>query len=273
MVSSSHVDAVTATAPVREPQFGFPAQPSNAPYIALAAVAAVAGEVLKLPYGLASTSTDPWRILHEPLALTRLVVVLGSLYFVLAWLGVLAANRIGFSKPLIAGSTGHARNAQAVTSAILLSLVAGAACGTLLFVAALFVPVTPPSPALTWPVALLGSLGAGLNEEVLFRLFLMSVFAWIIVAISRRSMPNDSMVWLAIVTSSLLFAAAHLPQGRFVGPLTPIMVAYIIVGNSAAGGLFGWLFWRRGIVAAVIAHVTTDIILKVILPGIASFPG
>ena len=47
-------------------------------------------------------------------------------------------------------------------------------------------------------------------------------------------------------------------------PLTPALITRTIVLNSLAGIAFGWLYWRRGLEAAMLAHFSTDIVLHVI---------
>ena len=37
-------------------------------------------------------------------------------------------------------------------------------------------------------------------------------------------------------------------------PLTSSVVIYIVFGNALPGMLFGALFWRKGLEAAIIAH-------------------
>ena len=33
----------------------------------------------------------------------------------------------------------------------------------------------------------------------------------------------------------------------------------------------GWLFWRRGLIAAMTAHAVFDLVLKVLLPALGFF--
>jgi len=49
-------------------------------------------------------------------------------------------------------------------------------------------------------------------------------------------------------------------------PITLGTVLYVIIGNSAAAIIFGWLYWCHGLEAAMIAYVVADIVLKVIVP-------
>jgi len=46
-------------------------------------------------------------------------------------------------------------------------------------------------------------------------------------------------------------------------PLTALYVSRIIVLNLS-GVVFGWLYWKRGLENAMMAHFSTDIVLHVI---------
>ena len=41
---------------------------------------------------------------------------------------------------------------------------------------------------------------------------------------------------------------------------------FIFVGNGTPGLVFGWLYWRRGLIAAMLAHFGLDLVLKVLIP-------
>ena len=46
--------------------------------------------------------------------------------------------------------------------------------------------------------------------------------------------------------------------------LTTIVVVRTVLLNSIAGVLFGWLYWRRGLLAAMVSHFSADIVLHVV---------
>jgi membrane protease YdiL (CAAX protease family) len=72
------------------------------------------------------------------------------------------------------------------------------------------------------------------------------------------------------VAAGLLFAALHLPlAGRLVGLSAPV-VAYTLVGGEWIGVIFGWVYWRKGLIAAMMTHATQDFITKGIFPLIFS---
>lgn len=74
-------------------------------------------------------------------------------------------------------------------------------------------------------------------------------------------------IWLAIVIAAVLFAAGHLPAVAAVSPLTTALIARTLVLNSLAGIAFGWLYWRCGLEAAMVAHFSADLVIHVIVGG------
>jgi membrane protease YdiL (CAAX protease family) len=78
------------------------------------------------------------------------------------------------------------------------------------------------------------------------------------------------VVWIAMVLATLLFGAVHLPQAAELGGALPAsVVAYVLLGNGLGGLVFGWLYWKRGLLAAATAHFTVDVVLYVVAPTIA----
>ena len=109
---------------------------------------------------------------------------------------------------------------------------------------------------------LLASFYGGIGEEVLTRLFAMTLLVWLIAwATGRRTAP---VFWAAIILAAVGFAAAHIPATAVLAPLTRPVVARILVLNSLGGILFGWLYWRRGLEHAMVAHFCCDLALHVV---------
>jgi hypothetical protein len=121
--------------------------------------------------------------------------------------------------------------------------------------------VLPP-----WWSCLLASVGAGIREEVWLRLGLMTFLAWVITRSTRRTTPEAAAVWIANVAASLVFGAIHLPQAFALLNTSATMVAFVLIGNGVPGVVFGWLFWRKGLIAAMVCHTVFDIVTKVIVP-------
>ncbi|NOK57856.1 MAG: CPBP family intramembrane metalloprotease [Chloroflexi bacterium AL-W] len=106
-----------------------------------------------------------------------------------------------------------------------------------------------------------GLLYGGIAEELLLRWGVMSLFAWVGWRIGQRGVgqPTTVVVWLAILGAALLFGLGHLPAAAALAPLTPAFVLRTVLLNSIFGIVAGWLFWRRSLEAAILAHMTVHV--------------
>lgn len=112
-----------------------------------------------------------------------------------------------------------------------------------------------PSSAMPFAVKL---LYGGITEELLMRWGVMTLLLWLLWRLGQRSQgkPGRGLVVLAVVLSAILFALGHLPAAQsLAGVLTPEIVAFVLVGNTAFGLVAGWLYARHGLEAVVVAHV------------------
>lgn len=117
---------------------------------------------------------------------------------------------------------------------------------------------------------LLASLYGGIVEELLMRLFFLSLFAWILAKVSKSMEPakNNVIMWTAIILSSILFGLGHLPITSALTAITPLVILRAIVLNGIGGLVFGWLYWKKGLEYGIAAHFTADIVLITILPAL-----
>ena len=101
----------------------------------------------------------------------------------------------------------------------------------------------------------------GITEELMLRWGFMSVVAFAIWRLTRRRpVPlAPAKMWSAIVLGALVFGIGHLPAVQTLVRLTPIVVTRTILLNALAGIAFGWLFWRRGLEVAMVAHASTHV--------------
>lgn len=114
----------------------------------------------------------------------------------------------------------------------------------------------------------LASFYGGINEEILLRLFLMTIIAWVIFKIkkTKEGKPTSTGMWLAIVLAAVIFGAGHLPGLMAVTTFTPLVIIRTIIINAVGGIIFGWLYWKKGLESAMISHFSADIVLHVIIP-------
>jgi membrane protease YdiL (CAAX protease family) len=107
----------------------------------------------------------------------------------------------------------------------------------------------------------------GIYEEILARLFLLSLFAWLFNRSWRRpGLPNPFAFWASNVIVAVLFGLGHLPSASLVMPITPLVVVAALMLNGIASLAFGWLYRKYNLEAAMLAHFTCDFVLYVVGP-------
>ena len=108
-------------------------------------------------------------------------------------------------------------------------------------------PITIPAAALDWTVL---SAGAGLHEELVFRLLLLPLMA---VTFERVAAMPKPLAWgAAAIGSSLLFAGAH----HFAGEPFEL---YAFTYRTFAGLFFAGIFLTRGFAVAAWTHAIYDL--------------
>ena len=104
-------------------------------------------------------------------------------------------------------------------------------------------------------------------EEILMRLFLMSLFAFIIYKVvykKEKKVPIKVFV-IANILAALLFAAGHLPATiQLFGHLDFLIVFRCFLLNGGAGLAFGWLYRKYGIHYSMLAHFGCHLVSKII---------
>lgn len=99
-------------------------------------------------------------------------------------------------------------------------------------------------------------------EELLFRLVMMSSLVWFLTTIVGQ---RAWCFWVAIlVTALLVYPAFHLAYLEALVP-APLTVMREIVLHGAAGILWGYIYWRHGLVAAMAGHVSAHVSLEPLL--------
>ena len=103
---------------------------------------------------------------------------------------------------------------------------------------------------------LIGFCGAGLYEEVLFRLLLLPVVAW---GFRMTGWDSASSTIAGILLTSLLFSAAH-----YVGPLGDRFELYSFTFRALAGMFFAVLFCVRGFGITAGTHAAYDMLVGLV---------
>jgi membrane protease YdiL (CAAX protease family) len=211
--------------------------------------------------------------LSMPMILALALVQNGLLLAAAILIGMSFSKRVGLRMPLIQAWTTGAR-APLGQAGVGPALLAGAAVGAVLVAieALVFLRHLPRAMHALfaiplWKRLLAGVLYGGITEELLMRLFLMSLVAWICGRWWRApgGLPASGAFWIAIVFVAVLFALGHLPATSAITPLTPALALRALVLNGVAGVAFGYLYWKHGLEAAMVGHMSAHLVLQV--PG------
>lgn len=113
-----------------------------------------------------------------------------------------------------------------------------------------------------------GLLYGGIVEEVLLRLFVMSLLVLILwKTVSRTKDQLNIPNWIyvaAIIISAVLFAAGHLPITlQTLGSSAPILIRCFLL-NGIGGIGFGYLYWKKGLSYSIIAHATAHVFMQAV---------
>jgi membrane protease YdiL (CAAX protease family) len=184
---------------------------------------------------------------------------------VVVWTGVALAPKVGLRAPAFEAAVTSRPITPALRAQFLPGLVGGALGGVALFAIGGYAApaaLAEVQQRFTLPI-LARVLYGGVTEELLLRWGLMTALVWLAWRFPqrRRGTPQAVYFWLAIVVSALLFGAGHLPAAAaLIGKLTGDVVLFVVGVNIAFGVLFGYLFWRYGLEAAMIAHATAHVV-------------
>jgi membrane protease YdiL (CAAX protease family) len=206
----------------------------------------------------------------------------GTILFAIAiGLGLFIANRIGLGLPILEAKLAGESIWERVKAFLPLSIIVGVVGSVLIIGLDLYVfgsalkaqfgakadglLLQGDQPA-AWK-GLLASFYGGVNEEVLLRLFLMSLLAWLgkFVSKTEDGRPTVLVFWVANILAAILFGLGHLPATATLLPLTPLVVLRAIVLNGLIGIALGYLYFTRGLESAIISHFSADIVLHVLL--------
>jgi MFS family permease len=189
-------------------------------------------------------------------------------------LGIFLAGKVGIETPILQAWL-YRRADKPPRGWLSTPLLWGIVIGGLTFLlfCFVFVPLIPAWPleqeaALpVWKRFLVCIYGA-VSIELLMRFFLLSLFLWLLAKISRRPSlrPGIAIFWTANLLAAMLYAAGHIPAAKSLLPLTPIVLTAILLPAGLAGLAFGYLTWKRGLEAAMLAHFSADFIMHVLGP-------
>jgi len=196
---------------------------------------------------------------------------LGEALFLLApasAVGIWLGRKEGLGAPILTQLTARVNGTtKQIRSILVPSIIVGLVIAVPGLIAWFTLPEDTFGPGVTNPTPiewLLRSLSAALTEEIFFRLGLIALFVWIIRFVVRKTAIEKPSLWVGNFLAALIFAGAHLPNVLSSGSPDWNMVIMIILFNSLAGLILGWLFIQYGLISAILAHFIADFVQHVI---------
>ena len=210
-----------------------------------------------------TTLPSPW--LLKVLSLIQPTVLLALAVFV----GVLLSPKVNLSAPAFEALARGTSFIAAFKPQIIPGVIAGLIAAVVIILSWVFLRPFMPVEFVTRAEAFnrliplpTRLLYGGITEELLLRWGLLTLLVWAAWRIFQRGRRQPGAVCFmgAILISSIVFGVGHLPVAVAIGgPLTLPVVLYVISANSVFGLMAGYLYWRKGLEAAIIAHMMAHV--------------
>jgi hypothetical protein len=207
-----------------------------------------------------------------PLVLKLLSVIQTSVIVSVAVIvGVALADKVGLSSPAAEAAAGRGNVWAALKPQVVPGVIGGVAGGIVVLATWLLWIPSLPAAFVTRAEALNKSLPfptrvlyGGIVEELLLRWGVMTFLIWLAWRLLQTGKGKPRTLWFvsAIIISSIVFGMAHLPLVKALAfNYNLAIVSYIVVANSLFGLIAGYLYWKRGLEAAIIAHMLTHVVI------------
>lgn len=229
-------------------------------------IASMVGTLAVLPYVLTS---EIFKKIPVPfwLFLSAQLIQMVIMAAVCIFIGLYLAPKVGLKIPILEDyfegkNIGSTRLIQLLKTGLTCGVLVGVAIfiidfGCFARIAASLIKNFEPS---LWKRFLAAFYG-GICEEIFLRLFFMTTLSWLFFKFKKSALS----MWLAIIISTIFFGLGHLPMTATLITLSPLVILRALILNGIAGISFGWLYWKKGLETAMVAHFTTDIVLHVVL--------
>jgi hypothetical protein len=195
----------------------------------------------------------------------------GVLLAIAVFVGIALAPGVGLSAPAAEAAAARGEVMPALKPQIVPGLIGGLVAGiTIPLTWLLWVPLLPPTfvtraeqlnKSLPFATRL---LYGGIVEELLLRWGTMTLLVWLAWRLFQKGQGKPRSLWfvISIIISSVVFGLGHLPLvSALAANYTVATVSYIVFANSLFGLIAGYLYWKRGLEAAIIAHMLTHVVI------------
>lgn len=193
-------------------------------------------------------------VLINPIILLVIAITVGTLLYQSVGL------RVPFIERLVGISTSY-NSSSILLSGVVGGLIAGAGISIVALIFKSIVPAEFSELGKSYQPSLAARfLYGGIVEELFMRFGLMTFFVWLCSKITKNT--RDYVYWVGIVLATLLFAIGHFPVVfNSVENPSALLLSYVIIGNSVGGVIFGWLYWKKGLESAIVAHAFAHVVM------------
>lgn len=213
---------------------------------------------------------------------TALIIIINSalqiLYiFIMILIGLRLQNRAGLTTPILEGLIYHNKSVKISKKTLIISIIIAIIGSFFIILLDVFIfkPLIGSSindiPSPNWWQGLLASIYGGITEETMLRLFGMTLIVWILAKITKKQKEDipKSFYYIAILIVAVLFGLGHLPAAAKVyNELSVVIIVRTLMLNGILGLWFGYLYWKKGLEYAIIAHISADIFIHAIISPI-----
>jgi len=239
-------------------------------------IAGIVGALAAIPLAVEvfgpTISAAPQQSLPFPIIVAIGIVQNLILLALMVFIGLRLGRTLGLGAPLLESWLEKRGTSPDWKTSLRDGLLVGIGVGVVLLLIVLaLVPTLPKLPFVAiakvafWKRILTCFYG-GIYEELLTRLFLLTLVAWIVTKIARRESARLTSMpfWIANLLVAVLFGLGHLPSASLIMPITPLVVVAALLLNGIAAISFGVLYRKHGLESAMIAHFSADFVLYVI---------
>lgn len=229
--------------------------------------------ILIIPY-IFSIQWELLKTAPVPLPILTLIIIIQNtiLFAIFTFFWLILSNKINFWLPILENLLSKKDKLKNYKSIILKSIYIWLTVGiSIILVNFIFVFLGTQDlfkqidvPIRQW---FLASFYWWISEEIVMRLFLMSLIILLLNKLSKsKTTQNQTIIWSSIIITSIIFGIGHLPITWAITNITPIIIARAIILNWIWWVVFGWLYWKKGLESAIIAHFSADIVIQVLFP-------
>ncbi|HKR60932.1 MAG TPA: CPBP family intramembrane glutamic endopeptidase [Pyrinomonadaceae bacterium] len=186
-------------------------------------------------------------------------------------IGIALAPKVGLSSPVAEAAARKGKLASSLKPQIIPGLVGGLTGGGGIILNWFFWKPFLPADFVARSVELnkllplpTRLLYGGFTEELLLRWGLMTLLVWGTWRLFQKGTGKPQTVFIisAIIASSVIFGLGHLPLIFALVPnASAALVLYVIAGNFIFGLIAGFLYWRKGLESAMLAHMLAHIVM------------